>query len=61
MVSIFSRILDSQLYQAPVRIIGLQASDENLVSITFVQYYRVKFIIVFLWFNDQGAKFAQTW
>lgn len=48
MVSIFSRILDSQLYQAPVRIIGLQANDENLVSITFVQYYRVKFIIVFL-------------
>lgn len=59
MVSIFSRILDPQLYQAPIRIVGSQVSHENLVSITFVEYYRVKFI-AFLRLNDQGAKFTQT-
>lgn len=42
--SIFSRILDLQLYQPPIRIIGSRMSHENLVSITFVQRYRVKFV-----------------
>lgn len=37
MVSIFSRILDSQLYQTPITIIGLQVSHENLVSYNVIE------------------------